>query len=196
MSIPHMFCTSKLELFDLMNPKIPTWQIPSLHIIPNPKWTKRAKKIPNQSSSWPWNCRIHTFERCCLQVLWVGLHQFGLLEPKSCNPPQITQNTCVIFSENQKSNATIQTPIQKLHFIMILLSPHICTFWEPAQFAQACWKFSALQIRTFGPEEPKNSNLTFSFLVHYPQPKLNQNSPKDPKLMLISTMKQVYTYFW
>ena len=82
-STPHIFCTSKFELFDLMNPKIPTWQIPSLHIIPNPKWTKRAQKIPNQSSSWPWNCCTHTFGRPCLQVIWFGSHGFGSLFSKS-----------------------------------------------------------------------------------------------------------------
>ncbi len=74
-----------------VNPKIPTWQIPSSHTIPNPKWTKRALKIPNQSSSWPWNCCTHTFGRHCLQVLWFGLFQFGSLEPKLRNLPQITQ---------------------------------------------------------------------------------------------------------
>ncbi len=42
----------------------------------------------------------------------------------------------------------------------------------------------------------KNSNLTNSFLEHYPQPKMNQKSPKDPKSILILTMKLLYTYFW
>ncbi len=51
-STPHIFCPSKFELFDLRNPKIWIWQIPSSHIIPNLKWTKRAQKIPNRSSSW------------------------------------------------------------------------------------------------------------------------------------------------
>ncbi len=60
------FHTSKFELFDLRNPHIQIWQIPSLRIIPNPKGTKRAQKILNQSSSWQWNCCTHTFGRCCL----------------------------------------------------------------------------------------------------------------------------------
>ncbi len=42
--------------------------------------------------------------------------------------------------------------------------------------------FSDFQIWTFCPQKPKNSNLTNSFLVHYPKPKINQKSPKDPKL--------------
>ncbi len=33
-------------------------------------------------------------------------------------------------------------------------------------------------------------------MAHYPQPKLNQKSPKDLILILILTMEQVYTYFW
>ncbi len=63
---PHFFCTSKFDLFDLRNLKIQNWQIPSSCIISNPKWTKRAQEITNQSSSWPWNCCTHTFGRCCL----------------------------------------------------------------------------------------------------------------------------------
>ncbi len=82
---PNFFHTSKYDLFDLRNPKIQIWQVPSQHIIPNPKWTRRAQKILNQSSSWPSNCCTHTFETRCLQVLW-----FGSLEPNSRNPPQIT----------------------------------------------------------------------------------------------------------
>ena len=85
---PHIFYTSKLDLFDLRNLQIQIWQIPSLHIIPNPKWTKRAQKILNWFSSCP-----HTFGRCYLQVLWFGLHRFGSLEPKSRNPPQITSQS-------------------------------------------------------------------------------------------------------
>ncbi len=32
--------------------------------------------------------------------------------------------------------------------------------------------------------------------MHYPQPKMNQKSPKDPESILILTMKLLYTYFW
>ncbi len=46
-STPLFFCTSKFDLFDLRNPKIQIWQIPSSRIIPNPKWTKRVLKILN-----------------------------------------------------------------------------------------------------------------------------------------------------
>ncbi len=76
-STPHFFCTFKFDLFDLRNPKIQIWQIPSSRIIPNQKWTRRAPKIPNQSWSWPWKCCRHTFGRGCLQVLRFGSHRFG-----------------------------------------------------------------------------------------------------------------------
>ncbi len=56
--------------------------------------------------------------------------------------------------------------------------------------------FPHLQIWPFWPQEPKNSNFTNSFLIHYPQPKMNQKSPKDPKSILILTIKLLYTYFW
>ncbi len=56
--------------------------------------------------------------------------------------------------------------------------------------------FLPLQIWTFWPKEPKNLNFIFSFQAHYPQPKQNPKSPKDPNLIIIFTMKQVYTYFW
>ncbi len=56
--------------------------------------------------------------------------------------------------------------------------------------------FLHFQIWPFWPQEPKNSNLTNSFLTHYPQPKMNQKSPKDPKLILILIIKLLYTYFW
>ncbi len=42
----------------------------------------------------------------------------------------------------------------------------------------------------------QNSKFTNSFLEHNPQPKLNQNSSKDHKLILILTMKLLYIYFW
>ncbi len=32
--------------------------------------------------------------------------------------------------------------------------------------------------------------------MHYPQPKMNQKSPNDPKSILILTIKLLYTYFW
>ncbi len=56
--------------------------------------------------------------------------------------------------------------------------------------------FLYFQIWTFWSHKPKNSNFTNSFLEHYPQPKLNQKSPKDLELILILTMKLLYAYFW
>ncbi len=40
--------------------------------------------------------------------------------------------------------------------------------------------FPHFQIWSFWPQKPKNSNLTNSFLMHYPQPKMNQKSPSFP----------------
>ncbi len=56
--------------------------------------------------------------------------------------------------------------------------------------------FLHFQIWPFWPLKPKNLNLTNSFLAHYPQPKMNQKSPKDLKSILVLTMKLLYTYFW
>ncbi len=107
-------------------------------------------------------------------------------------PPENSIN----FFKNQKSNATSQTPIQYLHFINILPSQKICTCRDIDPFLHQHPYFLYFQIWTFWPHEPKNSNFTNSFLQHYPQPKLNQNCPKDPKSILILTMKLLYTYFW
>ncbi len=41
--------------------------------------------------------------------------------------------------------------------------------------------FLHFQIWTFWPQKPKHSNLINSFLTHYPQPKMNWKSPKDPE---------------
>ncbi len=90
----------------------------------------------------------------------------------------------ITFFKNQKSNATSQTPIQLLHFINILLSPNVCAFWDMETFLHSHPNFSALP------------NLTFMTSKTHPQPKMNQKSPKDPKSILILTMKLLYTYFW
>ncbi len=71
-----------------------------------------------------------------------------------------------------------------------------CTFWDMETFLHPHPIFSALPKSTFWPQEPKNSNLTNSFLEHYPQPKMNHKSLKDPKLILFLTIKMLYTYFW
>ncbi len=66
----------------------------------------------------------------------------------------------------------VPSEIQRYFYIHTLFSPHF-------------------QIWPFWPQETKNSNLTSFFLSHYPQAKMNQKSPKDPKLILIL----LYTYF-
>ncbi len=56
-------------------------------------------------------------------------------------------------------------------------------------------KFTASPNLNFCPEEPKNLNFTFPFLVHYPWPKLNVKTLKDPNLIHIFNMKLVCTWF-
>ncbi len=56
--------------------------------------------------------------------------------------------------------------------------------------------FLHFQIWTFWPRKPKNSNFINSFLEHYPQPKMNQKIQKDPKSILILTMKLLQTHIW
>ncbi len=90
----------------------------------------------------------------------------------------------------------LKPPYNRLHFINILLSPNFFTFSDTEPFLHPYPIFSALPNLTFLTSETKNSNLTNSFLAHYPQPKMNQKSPKDPKSILILTMKLLYTYFW
>ncbi len=109
--------------------------------------------------------------------------------------PNLTppENHTKIF-ENQKLNTTIQTPIQYTTFHQHtsftkylyllrcgLICPSMSQIFHPYKFELFDWK-------------TKNLNFTFSFLAHCPQPKYNKNSPKDPKLILILTMKQVDTY--
>ncbi len=91
---------------------------------------------------------------------------------------------------------TITTILAILHFINILLSPNICAFWDMETFLHAHLIFPHFQIWPVWPQKPKNLNLTNSFLTHYPQPNMNQQSPKDPKSILILIIKLLYTYFW
>ncbi len=98
-SMPQIFSPSKFELFGLKNPKFLTSQNSSWHIILNLNQPETAQKIPNQSSSWPWNGCTHTFGWPCLQVLWSGLLWFGLLFQSSSNHLKTpTENT--FLSEN------------------------------------------------------------------------------------------------
>ncbi len=86
----------------------------------------------------------------------------------------------------------LKPPYNILHFINILLSPNICTFWDTETFLHSHPIFLHFQIWPFWPQKHKNSNLTNSFLVHCPQPKMNQKSPKGPKSILILTMKLLF----
>ena len=72
----------------------------------------------------------------------------------------------------------LKPPYNILHFINILPSQKIILWEIQTHFYINTPYFAYLQIWTFWPHEPKNLNFTNSFLEHYPQPKLNQNSPK------------------
>ena len=89
----------------------------------------------------------------------------------------------------------LKPPYNILHFINILLSPNICIFWDMETFLHFHPIFLHFQIWPFWPQKHKHSNLTNSFLAYYPQPKKTKRA-KDPKSILILTMKLLYTYFW
>ncbi len=57
-------------------------------------------------------------------------------------------------------------------------------------------KFSIPKFELFDLMNPKILTSQISSLSIIPNPKSNQKSPKDPKLILILTMKLLYTYFW
>ncbi len=108
----------------------------------------------------------------------------------------LPKNLIKIF-KNQTLNAISQTPIQYSTFhqntsftkyLCLLRYGDISTF-TPNFFHTS--KFDLFDLRN-----QKNWNLTNSFLTHCPHPKMNQKSPKDPKSILILTIKLLYTYLW
>ena len=83
-----------------------------------------------------------------------------------------------------------------LHFINILLSLNICTFWDTEIYLHPHPIFSALSNLNFLTSETQKFNFN-KLLPHALSPTLmNQKSPKDPKLILILTIKLLCTYFW
>ena len=96
------------------------------------------------------------------------------------NVGNVTKN-----SPSQYLNQSTKSINQSLGFIFI------CSL-----FVKHVPSFLPLQIWTCDQNNQKKFNLTFSFLEHYSEAKLNQKSPKDAQLILIFTMEQVYTYFW
>ncbi len=75
-----------------------------------------------------------------------------------------------------------------LHQIFILskISPTLCS---------KVWNLVPPKIWTFYPQKPKNLNLTNPLLMNYPWPIQVQKDLKDPNLILICTIKLLYTYF-
>ncbi len=101
--------------------------------------------------------------------------------------------TLKIF-KNQKMNAASWTPIQYTTFHQHTFTKYLYFLrYRPISTFDPI--FSVLSNLNFWPKEPKNLNFPKSFVTHYPQPKLNNRSPNDPKLIIL-TMEQVYTYFW
>ncbi len=90
----------------------------------------------------------------------------------------------------------LKHPYNILHFINILLSPNIYAFWDMETFLHSHPIFSALLNLTFLTLETQKCKF-HKFLPHALSPThLNQKSLKDPKSILILTMKLLYTYFW
>ncbi len=106
------------------------------------------------------------------------------------------KNHIKIF-KNQKLNATSQTPIQCTTFDQYTSFTKYLYFLRYRDISTSTPHFFyTYKFELFWPQKPKNPNLTNSFLTHYPQPKMNQKSPKDPESILTLTMKLLYTYFW
>ncbi len=87
----------------------------------------------------------------------------------------------------------LKPPYNVLHFINILPSQKNCTFRDIDPFLDQYPIFSIHPNLNF------LTSWTQKLKLHKFFPRalsLTQNEPKDPKSILILTMKQVYTYFW
>ncbi len=87
----------------------------------------------------------------------------------------------------------LKPPYSILHFINILLSPNICTFWDTKTCLHPHLIFSTLPNLTFFTSEAQKFKFE-KFLPHALSP--THNEPKEPKSILILTLKLMYTYFW
>ncbi len=91
----------------------------------------------------------------------------------------------------------LKPPYNILYFINILLSPNFYTFSDMEQFLYPYPIFSAFLNFNFLTKRTPKFKVPEILPGTLSQTHLNQKSPKDPKLILILTMKQVlYTYFW
>ncbi len=117
------------------------------------------------------------------------------LKSQVCTQTLTPPKNLVNFFENQKLNAPIQAPTQYSFHQYTSFTKYLYFL----RYGLICLSMSHIfhpsKFELFDLKNPKILTLYFSFLVHNPQPKLNQKSPKDPKLILILTMKQVHTYF-
>ncbi len=77
----------------------------------------------------------------------------------------------------------------RLYFINILFSPNFCTFSDTEPFVHPYPTFSALPNLTFLTSETQNLRFDKFLPCALSQPKMNQKSPKNPKSILILTMK-------
>ncbi len=90
----------------------------------------------------------------------------------------------------------LKPPYNILQFINILHLQNICAFRDMDPISTSIphifWtsKFELLDLMN-----PKIWTLQIPSWSMIPKPKINQKIPKDPKLIPILTMKQVYTYF-
>ncbi len=98
--------------------------------------------------------------------------------------------------QKSKLNATIQIPTQYTTFhqhTSFTKYLYFLRYWPI--FPSLSQIFHHSKCKFFDLKNPTIQTLYF-FPMHHAQPTLNQTSLKDPKLILILTMKQVYTYFW
>ncbi len=100
-STPHIFQTSKFELFDCVSPKIWSSQIPSLSISANLNWTKTVQKTPKFILIFTMNL-LNTYFWFALLVgalilvvlIWVTFSKSAQI----AQPPQITQQVIILLS--------------------------------------------------------------------------------------------------
>ncbi len=93
-----------------------------------------------------------------------------------------------------KLNTTTQTPIQQTTFHQYTSFTNYLYFLRYRSTSTSILHvFCTSKFELFDLKNPKIQN---SYLVHYPQPKANHESPIDLKLILILTMKLLYTYFF
>ncbi len=122
-------------------------------------------------------------------------HKYTFLKSQICTQTLTPPRNHVICFENQKSNAMIQTPIQKNTFHQ---HTSFSKYWYFLSYGPICPSTSKIfcpsKFELFDPKNPK------IWAAYFPSCALSSiqieaNNPKVPELILILIMKQVYKYF-